>query len=356
MKKIELVFSSLIFLLGNLYASPINFDIYGVNSELQKKIFSTCKADIREYDHLSQQIKLSLKLDPRMIKRHEVETSIIKKVHALGDFSFVSISTITYLQNQATYSTLDIVQKNDNNRFPKSSSQHKKRLTKKSEGLKKLFQTWNNYNNRSLMLMSQNKFDMKARSCPVIHCAWGFDKNELKKDFPELKEGASQYKEQLIEVIKYSQNDEERAQAIFILANTNDYLELARLMMSLTNDSSDLVRNNAMRVLAAIVSKYYIHNLDAHHILLALNYPYVTDRNKAAYVLWNMVRKDKSIHALVIKEGGNTLLNLLKLKQPNNHDPAFLILKEISHQNYSENDYQHWQQWIDQANKKLKKS
>ncbi|KTD37575.1 hypothetical protein Lmor_0438 [Legionella moravica] len=356
MKKLVLLLSSLIFILGNLNATPNNFDIYGVGPELQEQIFSKCKEEISEYDHLSQQIKLSLKVDKRIIKRHEIETSIIKKVNTLGDFSVVGISTITYPQNQTTYSTLDIVQKNDASRLPKSPIQHEKKTIKKSEALKKLFQIWNNYINRTIILMNQNKFDMKVRSCPFIHCTWGFDKEELKNDAPELKAGSSKYKDQLIDIIKYSNNDEERGQAIFILANTDDYHEITQLMISLTNDPSELVRNNSMRVLGAILSKYDIHGLDIHNILLALNYPYVTDRNKAAYVLWDMVRKDKSIHRLVIKESGNTLINLLKLKQPNNHDYAFLILKEISHQNYSEHDFQRWQQWIDLENNNLKNS
>ena len=179
---------------GNLYATPINFDIYGVGPELQKQIYSKCKEEIREYDNLSQQIKLSLKLDKRLIKRHEIEISIINKVNALGDFSVVNISPITYSQNQSTYSTLDIVQKNDISRLPKSPIQHEKKLTKKSEALNKLFQIWNNYTNRTINLMNQNKFDMKVRSCPVVHCTWGFNKEELKNDVPKLKVGASKYK------------------------------------------------------------------------------------------------------------------------------------------------------------------
>lgn len=356
MKKFVLLLSSLIFMLGNLNANPNNFDIYGVDPNLQEKIFSKCEEEIREYDHLSQQIKLSLKVDKRMIKRHEVEMSIIKKVNTLGEFSVVSISTITYPQNHTTYSTLDIVQKNDSSRLPRSSIQHEKKLTRKSAALKKLFKIWNNYTNRTLTLMNESKFDMKARSCPVIHCTWGFDDKELKNEVPELKAGVSKYKDQLIDIIKYSNNDEERGQAIFILANTQEYHEIAQLMISLINDPSELVRNNSMRVLGAILSKYDIHSLDIHNILLALNYPYTTDRNKAAYVLWDMVRKDRSIHSLVIIDSGTTLINLLKLQQPNNHDYAYLILREISHQNYSEHDYQHWQQWIDLEKNKLKKS
>lgn len=356
MRKFILLFSSLIFMLGDLNATPNtnNFDIYGVSPALQEQIFSLCKEDIQEYVRLSQKIKLSMELNEFMIKRHEVEQSIIKKVNTLGDFSVATISTISYPKNQTTYSTLDLVQKTDSNRLPKSPTRNEIKISKKSEGLKNLFQVWNNYNKRVLTLINQNKLDMKVRSCPVIHCAWGFDENEQKNDVPKLKEGAAKYKKQLIEIIKYSNNDEERGEAIFILANTKDYHEIVNLMISLTNDHSEVVRNNSMRVLGAITSKYDVPNLDIHRILLALNYPNVTDRNKASYVLWDIIRKDKSTHPLVIKESGTTLINLLKLKQPNNHDYAYLILKEISQQSYAENDYERWQQWLDLEKNKLK--
>lgn len=343
---------------GSLNATPAHFDIYGVSPELQKQIFSLCEKDMLEYDRLSQQLKLSVttKIDKRLLKRHEIEKSIIKKVNTLGDYSFVTISTVNYMQNRGIYSTIDIVQKSESNRFPKSSMQNEKKLIKKSAGLKKLFQLWDSYFNRNLVLASQNKFDFKATSCPVLHCTWGFTKEELKNDLPQLKAGAAKYKNQLIDIVKYSNNYRDRADAIFILANTNDYHGITELMISTTNDPSEFVRNNSMRVLAAIVDKYDIHHVNIHNILLALNYPYVTDRNKAACVLENLVRKDKSIHPLVITESGTTLINLLKLKQPNNHDSAYLILKELSHKNYSERDYQHWQEWIDSEKNKLKKA
>ena len=41
-----------------------------------------------------------------------------------------------------------------------------------------------------------------------------------------------------------------------------------------------------------------------------------------------------------------TLLAMLRLQQPNNHDFAYLILKAISGQSYGERDYSAWEAWL----------
>ena len=82
-----------------------------------------------------------------------------------------------------------------------------------------------------------------------------------------------------------------------------------------------------MRVLGAVVDKHKVENLELKKITQALNYPYVTDRNKAAYVLLGIIKSNPETHFQVINESGKTLIELLKLKQPNNHDFAYQILK-----------------------------
>ena len=51
-------------------------------------------------------------------------------------------------------------------------------------------------------------------------------------------------------------------------------------------------------------------------------------RKKAAYVLLGLINSDSTIHSEVIEYAGYTLVEILKLEQPNNHDYAFQILKK----------------------------
>lgn len=355
MKKYLLLFLGTILSFNVLNASPINLDIYGVDSTIQNKIIACCIESIREDVELQQQLNSAQQGDLNKIlkRKSEVEKSILKKINKFGKFSLTKISMVYYPDDKTNYTTIDIVNVSDSYRLPISTRRQIKKHIAKTGGLNNLFKLWVNYNAQNLELIRGNHFDFKDKSCPVAHCAWGFDKKELDYYLPAFKSGALKYKNQLMDIIEHSANDTEREQAIFILGHINNYQELTHFLMKFTNDPSDVVRNNTMRVLGAILSKHDVNGLDINRILKALDYPYVTDRNKAAYVLLNIVLKDKSSHQLVVKKSGATLIKLLKLKQPNNHDFAYRILKVISNQNYSDHDYKNWQEWLDSEKHKL---
>jgi hypothetical protein len=309
---------------------------------------SCCKNDIREYVELQQQLNLAQQGNSELNLRRKsvIEESILKKINALGIFSLTKISTVYYPDEKTTYATIDVVKVTDPYRLPSPPERLINKHIAKNEELTHLFKIWDDYMQRNLKLMQSSNPDVKSKSCPVVHCIWGFDKQELQYDVPKLKMGASKYKNQLMDIIEHSANSNDREQAVFILAHINNYQELAHFLIKFTDDADVSVRNNTMRVLGAILAQHDVPGLDIERILRALDYPYVTDRNKAGYVLLNIVLKDRSTHSLVIKRSGTTLINLLKLNQPNNHDFAYRILKEISNKNYSDRDYQSWQKWV----------
>ncbi len=49
---------------------------------------------------------------------------------------------------------------------------------------------------------------------------------------------------------------------------------------------------------------------------------------------------------MVATRAGATLLAMLRLQQPNNHDFAYSILKRISGQSFGERDYAAWEAWL----------
>lgn len=346
---------STILLFSKLNAAANNLDIYGVDPKTKNKMMACCEKNIHDYVALQQHLNLSQEHNSEQdLKRQLViEQSLLKKINRLGNFTITKISTVYYPDDKTTFTTIDVVNTIDSYRLPISSKRLIKKYIDKSEGLTHLFKIWEVYTQRNFKLMQSSNPDFKSNSCPVVHCIWGFDKKELQYDFPELKKGASKYRNQLMDIIEHSANNKDREQAVFILAHINNYQELAHFLMKFTNDPDDGVRNNTMRVLGAILAQHKVSGLDLDQILKALDYPYVTDRNKAGYILLNIVLKNKSSHQFVIKRSGDTLINLLKLYQPNNHDFAYRILKAISKKDYSERDYQSWQNWVDSEKKKL---
>ena len=116
-------------------------------------------------------------------------------------------------------------------------------------------------------------------------------------------------------------------------------------MLSVTRDPVAGVRNNAVRVLAVIAAKHPEIEIPLAPIIQVLNFPDATDRNKASYVIVSLAKKKENIN-LVKKSAGLILINMLKLQQPNNHDPAYEILQTISGKKFGDRDYQAWENWL----------
>lgn len=348
MKKFSLIALVLLCFSNCLFAHPEIFDIYGVDEKTKQKIYTCCSEIVEQYLNAHQKLFAS-QAEPNkkdMVQVLRLQDKMVAKIKKVDNFADVKLSVIYYSGTRKPYATLDIVKKSEQDRIPnKKRVNNRKQMDLKQE-IKLLFQTWDDYNTQKMKLIRTSEISFGKVTCPVMHCTFGFNQEETKSILPKLQEGVIKYKQDLFNIIALSQNDQQRGDAVFILANDTNYNEVAGFLIHYTDDSSDLVRNNVMRVLGAIIAKHKISNLNINKIIQALNYPYVTDRNKAAYVLLGMIKSDPNIHQQVIQQAGFTLVELLKLSQPNNHDFAYHILKEISHKNYSEYDYQSWSAWL----------
>lgn len=147
MKKYLLLLLSTIFLFSKLNAAPINLDIYGVDLNIQNKIMSCCKNNIREYVELQQQLNLAQKGNSEQDLKRKViiEKSVLKKINALGNFRLTKISTVYYPEDKITYTTIDVVKASDSYRLPVSSERLIKKHVDKNDELTNLFKLWDNY-------------------------------------------------------------------------------------------------------------------------------------------------------------------------------------------------------------------
>src|SRR5277367_2436084 len=92
---------------------------------------------------------------------------------------------------------------------------------------------------------------------------------QLKKKnmYPHLNKGRLQT--ELKALIEHSDNDKDRGNAIYLLANSNDYIRITHYLLHYISDSSSLVRNNAMRVLSQTLMEHEINDIDITPFLIA---------------------------------------------------------------------------------------
>jgi len=181
-------------------------------------------------------------------------------------------------------------------------------------------------------------------NCPVLHCIAPFDLPDLAPYLPRLNAGAREHEDELYEIARDSADGEQRATALFVLAHTNDAQRLAPVLGRAIYDASGGVRNNAMRVLMFLAQRRPDLDFPIHDLILALDFPSSADRNKAAYTVAGLAGQSK-YRDIIREEAVPAALRLLKTEKPNNHDPAYQILKEVSGETFGERDYAAWQRW-----------
>ncbi|HEX7238448.1 MAG TPA: HEAT repeat domain-containing protein [Gammaproteobacteria bacterium] len=181
-------------------------------------------------------------------------------------------------------------------------------------------------------------------NCPVLHCIAPFDLPDLAPFLPRLNAGAEQHEDALYAVARSSADAEERAMALFVLAHTKDVQRLVPLLANAIYDPNGGVRNNAMRVLMFLAQKRPDADFPVRDLIAALDFPTSADRNKAAYTVAALAEQPK-YRATIRADAVPAALHLLRVEKPNNHDPAYTILKQVSGEEFGERDYAAWERW-----------
>jgi hypothetical protein len=206
-----------------------------------------------------------------------------------------------------------------------------------------LFALWNEYQQKALTLAYAGT-SMQVTSCPVLHCMAPFELPELAPYLERLNAGAREHEELLYAIAAQSGAAEQRANALFLLAHTNDGARLTPVLGRAIYDPASGVRNNAMRVFLYLARFHPELDYPVDDLIAALDFPSSSDRNKAGYTLAELAAQPRYRDA--IRAGAVPIaLRMLRLEQPNNHDPAYEILKLVSGESFGDRDYAAWERW-----------
>lgn len=289
---------------------------------------------------LSQLVQASINGDDSY---PQIKTQLEAAIKGQYNFADVSASLIRYFSPlSGLYLTIDVVEPAD----VQARMAFLPAPQGKFDDPDGLMALWGQYLKLSFELQSAGKFEY-PKSCPAWHCTNGFEHPRLAPFLEKFDRLALLHEKRLLAILREDARAHFRANAAFALAHLKNGEALVRDLLPAVQDSSSEVRNNVVRVLAEIATKHPDLEIPVEPILQVLNYPTATDRNKAGAVLAGLSLKRENKRA-ILKSGGRILIAMLKLQQPNNHDYAFIILKNISGKNFGERDYEAWQGWLDQ--------
>ena len=307
-------------------------------------IFGTQQLSLDDIDN-STMNKLRLLVKVNTDNQYEEFLKLKKEIqddlHKKGNFSYIELSFITYFKpNPGRYLTIDFVDTKDKEaRMP-----FFKKPTGSYSDPGGSLSLWEEYMNTAWKLIKSGDFEYQ-KSCPVFHCTFGFEDLRLKKYGKQFDELAKLYEKELFVILEKDINPQHRANAAFLLAHTGDGEKLINKLKNSVFDPEKVVRNNVIRVLSGMSTNHKQFDYPLNEILTALNFPSTTDRNKASAVLVELSLKDNNKKLIAQKVGG-IIIRMLKLKQPNNHDFAYQILKNLSGKDYGSRNYKKWEEWL----------
>jgi hypothetical protein len=319
--------------LSQIANATINgIDTFGSSQVTREQILAVAKDEIEQFG----EALLSGNMD--LADKNQVAAKL--KIEKLATFAFIKLSLIQYPPpTPSTYITVDLVDPADRadrmNFLPAP--------TRSFEDPGRLLAEWDKYQSAGVELLLAGKLTTVDK-CPAYHCIFGFKHPQLKKYGELFTREIPKYENQLFEILHEDKNTQHRATAAFLLAHTHNAKKLVNELTKNIRDNSEDVRNNVMRVLGFISQFYPEVDLPTEAIAESLKFPTTTDRNKTLFALFSLSKK-KDKRRYLIKTCGPLLIAILKLQQPNNHDIAYQVLKNLSDKNFADRDYNSWEQW-----------
>lgn len=316
----------------------VAIDLFGTRQLTREQLLAACEPELRAFAEAGMGEGRGAS---------EIWTRLVNKVATLGDFAEIEPSLVGYYEPEGMkyYLTIDLVDKADATRrrpflpAPKGTYAD-------PEGL---IADWEAYEAKVHGLMATGDMSNKRVECPAFHC-FGDPRH------PEVQALAERFVARvplnvdvLATILRDDENEGRRAAAAFLLAYDHDGQALATRMVAAFRDPSSLVRNNAMRVVSDLAFYHPEIDVPIEPALAALDYPTTLDRNKAAAIINGLLSRPGGPARwgrVVATRAGETLLAMLRLEQPNNHNFAYLILKAISGLDLGEHNDKAWAAWL----------
>lgn len=313
-------------------------DTYGSSQVVIEEIINVARPEIEAY--------VQADIQGNQIEKQDAETRAINQIHALGDFAYVGFSMITYhssASQQGKFLSIDIVDKQEENRRMSFLPEP----TGNPQDPDRLISEWREYERKGWELVKQGMIQFPV-DCPVLHCTTGFSHPNLNAYLEIFDQGANKNFEELLDVFRHHKDPSSRAAAAFLLVHSkkNEKIILDELSFRI-RDSSKIVRNNVLRVFADAGFRKPGIQLPVEAVIDAFDFPTTLDRNKALAIL-STAANDPSEKTRILNGIGIKLIDVLKLKQPNNREFAHIILVRLAGKDFGATNYEAWKYWVTQ--------
>ena len=307
-------------------------DVYGTNPTTAEKIIKKYGKQLITIEEAMKPSSLAITTDIDALFAKKM--ALIEAIKQEGSFVYTDWTTVLYPGNETKYTTIEVVDKNDNDRLNFVNAMQKNDLVT----------TMMSYQMLAFKLMMTEGLGKDEIKCPFYHCIIGYEHPALKPYLAIFKAGAVKEKPLVLRTLRSDLDPNRRAVAALLVGHFSDPNEIVTVLLPFVKDPDLSVRNNAIRVIGETVLRAHLPSINVEPFIVLLDSPVVSDRNKSLLVLLSLIDSNE-VKEQIRTYGVSRLLRLLALKQPNNHDVAYLILKKISGQDFGQKDLASWQAW-----------
>jgi hypothetical protein len=324
-----------------------SLDVYGSRTFDSAKLRAELEPELLRFGALGIEAQTNPNADMQRLEAEAVaiQDKVEAVVGAAGPLAYFDLSITTdFGPPQQVHVTVDVVEQADAaRRMP-----FRPAPTGQIADPDGLLAAWSEYQTKVFELgFAGTSLRIDADECPVLHCVAPFDLPALAPYLERFNDGARRHADDLYRIAAESGDAEQRANALFVLAHTNDAQRLLPVLANAIYDPASVVRNNAMRVLMQMAQTHPDLEFPVRDLVAAFDFPASSDRNKAGYTLAALAEQPR--YRAAIREAVPVALRVLRSEKPNNHEPAYQILTQISGETFGDRDYAAWERWAAEA-------
>lgn len=310
-------------------------DVYGVNDKLAEKILKKFGTETFNFEKKLMLERTQGTLTVKSISSYREKQNILQeRVAKAYGFKQVFFDTVYYPETKEIFTTIEVPS------LPISDTKLANYQIKCHDIINDMIL----FTQKIARLMVTNPDFGKEPQCKDLHCICPESPLVL-KDLEHFRALVPKQHALIKKTIESDKSLVRQRAALFLLAFYKNPQEVADILNKVLRDPSFHIRHDALRVYGVLLQKApWIHTRVDLFIPSCFSM-HEAERNKSLIVL-NELSKQKKYQKTITSQLNLQLLKLLKLKQPNNHDLAYSILKNTTGQTFSDLAYADWEKYL----------
>jgi len=267
--------------------------------------------------------------------------AISQGVKALGDFGLLKMHIVKLAQTDDEKPILilfEVVEKKDMaTRLPFRSFP-----TGEFDDTSQLTEAWAQYEALGEKLEAAQLIERP--DCSAFYCVWGSLTPELAELERKFVAEVFTHKDLLVRIMQEHESASARKAAVYLLSYLKDGASVSNHAAFALMDADNGVRRAGVDVLSDLTIYYSEVPIAIHQINRLLDVPFPEDRSRALALLLNLA-DNPDYRRFMIETASKSLLKILRISHPNNHNLAYTVLSLLSGETIPRRDYDAWDRW-----------